>query len=153
MICARTHIGFGSPNKQDRRRRTATPLGEDEVARRRAYGWPADQNSYVPEKALAHSRRRSTAAPLRKRDWEQRFEAYAKAYPGGGATVPRRARRQAPRGMGRSLPSFSPEDKEVATRVASGTVLNALAGALPRSIGGSADLGESNNTELKGKPA
>ena len=153
IICARTHIGFGSPNRQDSSKAHGAPLGEDEVKlTKKAYGWPEDAKFLVPDDALAHTRSLAERGTAWQRDWQQRFDAYAKAFPAEAQQFRDAIAGRLPAGWEGSLPSFAPGDKELATRVASGNTANAVADALPLLVGGSADLGESNNTELKGKP-
>ena len=152
LIVARTHIGYGSPNKQDTEKAHSDPLGEEEVRlTKRAYGWPEDKSFYVPDEVLQHFREAIDRGAQWQREWEQRFGAYAAAHPDDAATFRRAIDGDAPPGWDRALPAFSPSDKPVATRAASGAVLNAIADVLPTLIGGSADLTGSNNTELKGK--
>jgi transketolase len=150
LICARTHIGYGSPHKQDSAKAHGSPLGEEEVAlTKRAYGWPEDQQFLVPEPALAHCRQALQRGAQRQQEWQARFDAYAKAYPAEAAAFTRAMAGELPQGWDLSLPSHAPDDKQIATRAASGQTLNAIAGALPLLVGGSADLSESNNTDLK----
>jgi transketolase len=152
LIVARTHIGYGSPNKQDTEKAHSEPLGEEEVRlTKRAYGWPEDKQFYVPDEALQHFRKALERGAQWQRDWTQRFDAYTGAYPHEAATLRRALSGEVPAGWDSVLPAFSPSDKAVATRAASGVVLNTLSDALPTLIGGSADLTGSNNTELKGK--
>jgi transketolase len=152
IIVARTHIGFGSPNKQDSSKAHGSPLGEDEVrATKRNYGWPEDASFLVPEEALAHYRLARDRGATWQQEWAARFDAYARAHPEDAARFRDAMSGRLPAGWERALPSFTSADKPVATRVASGTVLNAIADALPLLVGGSADLSESNNTDLKGK--
>ncbi len=152
MIIARTHIGFGSPNKHDSSKAHGSPLGVEEVAlTKRAYGWPEDKPFYVPDEALAHCRKALDRGAQQQGAWQAGFDAYAKAHPAEARQFTRAMAGELPDGWDASLPAFTPDDKAVASRVASGTTLNAIADALPLLIGGSADLSESNNTELKGK--
>ncbi len=152
LIVARTHIGYGSPNKQDSSKAHGSPLGEEEVTlTKRAYGWPEDKQFYVPDEALAHFRQALARGAERQRDWQARFDAYAQAFPAEAAQFRSAMAGELPAGWEASLPSWTPADKPIATRVASGQSLNALAAALPLMVGGSADLGESNNTEMKGQ--
>ncbi len=154
LIVARTHIGFGSPNKQDTSKSHGAALGEDEVRlTKEAYGWPPDKQFYVPDEALAHCREAIDRGGEEQKTWQKRFDAYAVAYPAEAAKLREALAGRLPSGWDAALPSYSPDDKAVATRVASGNVINALADALPLMIGGAADLSESNNTEIKGKPA
>ncbi len=152
IIVARTHIGFGSPNKHDSSKAHGSPLGAEEVAlTKAAYGWPQDKAFYVPDEALAHCRKALDRGSKLQSEWQARFDAYARAYAAGARQFTEAMAGKLPDGWDASLPAFTPDDKPVASRVASGATLNAIAGALPLLIGGSADLSESNNTDLKGK--
>ncbi len=152
IIIARTHIGYGSPNKQDSSKAHGSPLGEEEVRlTKQAYGWPEDKQFYVPEQALAHFREALTRGGEQQRAWESRFAAYAAKYPAQAAAFRRAMAGELPDGWETALPSYGTGDKQLATRAASGQVLNALSGALPLLVGGSADLSESNNTDMGGK--
>jgi transketolase len=153
MIVARTHIGYGSPNKQDTSKAHGSPLGEKEIVlTKRAYGWPEDKQFYVPAEALAHFRKALDQGAAAQRDWQRRFDAYAVAHPAEAASLRDALAGRLPDGWDAGLPTYSPEDKPLATRAASGAALNAIADKIPWLIGGSADLMESNNTEMKGKP-
>lgn len=151
IVIARTVIGYGSPNKAGSSKAHGSPLGEDEVRlAKQAYGWPEDKNFYVPEEALAHCRQALDRGAASQREWQQRFDAYAAAHAGDAAQFRAAMGGARPAAWDRALPSFTPDDKPMATRAASGAVLNAIAAGLPLMIGGSADLSESNNTDLKG---
>jgi len=152
LIVARTHIGYGSPNKQDSSKAHGSPLGEEEVKlTKRAYGWPEDKQFYVPDEALAHVREALTRGARQQGDWQARFDAYAQAFPVESEQFRRAMAGELPAGWDAALPAWTLDDKPIATRVASGQSLNAIATTLPLLIGGSADLGESNNTEMKGQ--
>jgi transketolase len=151
IIVARTHIGYGS-QKQDTAKAHSDPLGEEDVRlTKRNYGWPEDKTFYVPDEALTHFREALDRGADRQREWQQELDAYAGAYPAEGALFRQLMSGNPPAGWDDALPSFTPDDKPLATRAASGQVLNAIADRLPTLIGGSADLTTSNNTELKGK--
>jgi transketolase len=151
LIVAHTHIGYGSPNKQDTNKAHGTPLGEYEVKlAKRAYGWPEDKTFYVPDEALAHFREALPRGAAARQDWQARFDLYAKASPADAAAFRRAIADELPAGWDADLPSYTSADKPLATRAASGAALNALAPRLPVLLGGSADLGESNNTEMHG---
>lgn len=151
LIVAHTHIGFGSPNKHDSSKAHGSPLGEEEVRlTKRAYGWPEDAQFLVPDEALAHMRKARARGHEAQAGWEKRFEAYARAFPADAARFRDAITRKLPRDWDASLPSWTPDDKPIATRVASGSVLNAICDVLPTLIGGAADLSESNNTDMKG---
>jgi transketolase len=154
LIIARTHIGYGSPNKVDSSKAHGTALGEEEVKlTKRAYGWPEDTQFYVPDGALAHFREAIDRGSAQQRDWETRFERYAAEHPDLAAEFRQAVAQRLPDGWDASLPEWSPDDKPLATRAASGAALNAIAARVPLMFGGSADLAESNNTPIKDSPA
>jgi transketolase len=149
IIVAHTHIGYGSPNKQDTSKAHGSPLGADEVAlAKRAYGWPDDKLFYLPDEALGHFRLARERGAERQRAWDEQMAAYAHAYPRDAHDLRRAFAGELPDGWDAALPSFTPDDKPIATRAASGKAINAIAERVPLLVGGSADLGESNNTEM-----
>ena len=151
LIICRTHIGYGSPNKQDTASVHGAPLGEEEVRlTKEALGWPPDARFLVPPEALAVFRRALDEGREAQARWEAMFERYAREYPKEAALLRRLWAGELPEGWEEAIPTFSPADGPLATRKASGVVLNALADALPTLIGGSADLAPSNATLLKG---
>jgi transketolase len=153
IIVARTHIGYGSPNKQDSSAAHGSPLGADEVKlTKKNYGWPEDAQFYIPEEALAHFREALGRGAAWQRAWNERLDAYAREFPEEAALLRRAIAGELPAGWERALPSFAASEKPVATRVASNSVLNAIADDLPLLVGGSADLAESNGTLMKDKP-
>jgi len=146
LVMIRSKIACGSPNKEGCEEAHGAPLGEEEARLTRLnLGWPADAEFYVPEDVLAHTREALNRGRELERLWWDRFEAYAEAHPELAAEWKRVMERKLPEGWERNLPSFKP-GKSVATRAASGKVLEALAPVIPELIGGSADLGPSNNT-------
>ena len=150
LVVVRTHIGWGSPKKQDTADAHGAPLGADEVkATKQNLGWPSLEPFYVPEDALEHWRRAKPRGEQLEREWTARWEAYRAANSGLAAELERRIAGTLPNGWDAALPAFSPKDAQ-ATRAASGKVLNAIGAKLPELIGGSADLTGSNNTEMKG---
>jgi transketolase len=152
LIAVRTHIGYGSPAKQDSPEAHGAPLGEEEVKRtKQQLGWPSLEPFTVPEEALAFFRQAQERGPRWQQAWETSFEAFGLEFPGLAQEWQDALAGKLPEGWDSELPSFD-AGTSVATRVASGKVLNALASKLPYLIGGSADLGPSNNTELKGSP-
>jgi len=153
LIIVRTHIAWGSPNKQDTADAHGAPLGVDEVkATKQNLGWPSLEPFYVPDEALAQWRRAKTRGAQLEADWRKKWDAYRSAHPDLAAELERRIAGRLPAGWDAALPVFGPKDAQ-ATRAASGKVLNALAATLPELIGGSADLTGSNNTEIKGGDA
>lgn len=151
LVITRTHIGFGSPNKQDSAKAHGEPLGVAEVAlAKHAYGWTYPEPFTVPAEALTHWREQCARGALLHDEWRKRVIAYAKAHPAQAKEFGRRIQGDLPAGWQRSLPVFTPENGHVASRAASGTVLNALAPVVPELMGGSADLSGSNLTIIKG---
>ncbi len=155
LIACRTHIGYGLPHKQDTPKAHGEPPGEEELAAaKQALGWPTTEKFYLPEEVLAHFRRARSRGADWQADWEARFAAYRQAFPELAAEFERRQAGQLPPGWEAALPRFSPEKTPaLATRAASGQVLNAIAAALPELMGGSADLAPSNKTWLNGYAA
>ncbi len=150
LIVCRTHLAYGSPGKQDDPSAHGAPLGEEEVRRtKEALGWPPDAHFWIPPEALAVFRRAVEAGREAQARWERMFERYAREHPREAALLRRLWSGELPEGWEEALPSFSPADGPMATRKASGAVLNALADVLPTLIGGSADLAPSNVTLLK----
>ena len=150
LICVKTHIGHGSPNKQDSHEAHGAPLGEEEVRlTKKNLGWPEQPAFYVPEEALNFYRKSVARGAQWEKAWNERFAAYQKAHPELAKAWTQAMSGDLPAGWEASLPNF-PADKPLATRAASGNVLNAIAKAIPALIGGSADLAPSNNTNLKG---
>ena len=151
LIIVNSHIGYGSPHKQDTNAAHGEPLGEDEVKLvKKFYGWPQDDHFLVPDGVIEHFR---DGIGRRGRDlnskWNDLFEKYGKQFPDLADQINRMQRRELPDGWDKNLPSFPPDAKGVATRDSSGKVLNALAQNIPWLIGGSADLATSNKTTLK----
>ena len=151
LIVCHTHIGYGSPNKQDTASSHGSPLGEEEVRlTKEALGWPPDAHFLIPEEALAVFRQAVERGQQSEVQWRETFERYRAVYPEEGALLETLWAGELPKGWVDALPAFSIQDGPLATRKASGVVLNALASTLPTLIGGSADLAPSNNTLLKG---
>jgi transketolase len=151
LIKVRTHIAYGSPNKQDSAEAHGAPLGEEEVKlTKQNLGWPVEPAFHIPEEALAHFRRAIAQGERAEAEWQKRLAAYRQAFPQLAAEWDRYVRRELPEGWATRIPTFQPSDGPMATRQASGKVLNAIAPALPLLLGGSADLAPSNNTYLKG---
>jgi transketolase len=150
LIIVRTHIAWGSPNKQDTAEAHGAPLGAEEVkATKQNLGWPSLEPFYVPEEALEQWRRAQGRGERLEGEWKKKWDAYRAAHPDLAAELERRLAGKLPAGWDAGLPVFGPKDAQ-ATRAASGKVLNAIAAKVPELIGGSADLTGSNNTEIKG---
>jgi transketolase len=151
FIDVRTHIGYGSPHKHDTSAAHGEPLGEEEVRLTKEHlGWPVEPSFYVPSEALEHFREFAHRGASRQKEWESQFRAYAAEYPDLAAEFQRVTQRQLPEGWDRDLPAFGSEDGSLATRTASGRVLNALATHLPELLGGDADLAPSTHTLIEG---
>jgi transketolase len=152
LIAVRTHIGYGSPHKQDKASAHGEPLGADEVRlAKEALGWPVEPLFHVPDEVLARFRERAARGSVQREEWHGRFEAYRGEFPEQGAEFARRQRGHLPEGWDSAVPSF--EAGYVATREAGGVVLNALAERIPELMGGSADLAPSTKTWIDGSPA
>jgi transketolase len=150
LILVRTHIGFGSP-EQDSFKAHGSPLGADDVRRTKyALGWPLDPPFLVPEAALAHFRQALELGEQAEADWNSRMQGYAQAFPDLYAELQGRLHGDLPAGWDAEIPSFPADEKGMATRVAGGRVMNALATRLPALFGGSADLDPSTHTALVG---
>jgi transketolase len=153
LIACRTHIAYGSPNKQDTAAAHGAPLGEEEVRlTKENLGWPSDAQFYIPEEVLARYREAIPRGQAREAEWQNLFDRYAVEYPDLAELWHQVWSGELPAGWDQALPEFDPSDGPMATRSASGKVLNAVAPVLPTLIGGSADLTPSNNTELKSYP-
>ncbi|MGD0484039.1 MAG: transketolase [Gemmatimonadales bacterium] len=151
LVIVRTHIGFGSPHKQDTADAHGSPLGKDEVAlTKRAYGWPEDATFLVPPAARAHAGACVARGAALVGAWARRVAAYEAAHPDAAAEWRAALAGELPAGWEAALPAFTEQDAPQATRAASGKVLNALAPVVKTLIGGSADLAPSTNTLLKG---
>jgi transketolase len=150
MIKVTTTIGYGSPNKANTAGVHGAALGGDEVtATRENLGWQYEPFE-LPADALSHMRKAVDRGADYETDWNKLLETYKAKYPQEAAEFERMLAGKLPANWEKSLPTFKPEDKAVATRKLSEGCLNALAPVLPELIGGSADLTHSNYTELKG---
>jgi transketolase len=146
LLACKTHIGFGSPNRQDSNKAHGEPLGADEVRLTKAkFGWPPDESFFVPEEAREFMQQSAAASAAQQSEWEETFSAYGKTYPELGAAFNSALRGDLPDDWDSGLPNFT-RAKPIATRAASGAVLDAIAPKLPTLLGGSADLTPSNNT-------
>ena len=153
LVIVRTHIGFGSPHKQDTAEAHGAPLGKAEVAlAKRAYGWPEDAHFLVPDAARAHAGACVARGAALQEAWRERVAAYDAAHPDAAAAWRAALAGELPEGWERALPNFDGASPE-ATRAASGKVLNALAPVVTTLVGGSADLAPSTITLLTGEGA
>ena len=150
LIICRTHIGYGSPNKRDTAEAHGSPLGEKEIElTKQNLGYPSLEPFYVDPDALAHWRRAGERAAALRKGWDHRRMGFAKAHPEDSAELDRRLAGTLPDGWEAAIPVFTAKDGNVASRAASGVVLNAIAGKIPELVGGSADLASSTNTIIK----
>ena len=153
MIVTRTHIGFGSPNRQDTAKAHGEPLGKDEIAlTKKAYGWDYPEPFTVPPEVATHMGAARARGAALHAEWATRFDAYRSAHGGDAAELERRWSGALPAGWEAKVPSFTPETGAIASRNASSIVLNAVATTIPELIGGSADLAGSNLTMIKDAP-
>ena len=151
LILVRTHIGYGSPNKHDSYEAHGSPLGVDEVRlTKRNLGWPEEPAFLVPDAALAHFREGVARGAATEATHAQLLHAYAAAWPDLARELAQRTNAELPDDWDTDIPVFPPDAKGMATRAASGKVMNALAPRLPALTGGSADLDPSTFTALKG---
>lgn len=151
LIIVRSHIGFGSPNKQDTAGVHGSPLGEEEVIlTKRAYGWPEDSSFLVPDEVRQHMAEAVTRGAAAEADWKTRFGGYRADHPDLADQLAASLDGLLPADWDQDLPSFPPANGSMATRKASGLALNAIAARVPWLVGGSADLAPSNNTLIKG---
>src|SRR5712691_2024483 len=150
LIIVDSHIGFGSPTKQDTHGAHGEPLGEEEIRlTKRFYGWPEDAKFLVPDEVHAHFAAGIGARGAKLRgEWMARFEAYKARYPAEADALYRMQHRQLPEGWDKGLPVFPADAKGMAGRDASAKVLNAVAQNIPWLIGGSADLTPSTKTRM-----
>ncbi|HXA04568.1 MAG TPA: transketolase [Bryobacteraceae bacterium] len=151
LLLIRTHIGYGSPHKQDNFSAHGDPLGEDELqATKKALGWPTMDKFYLPQDAVDYFRQAIPRGAQVEDEWVKKFAAYKKAFPAEAAEFERVVSGALSENWSADLPKWKPTDKPMATRAAGGEVLNALAQRIPNIIGGSADLNPSTRTALKG---
>ena len=150
LIVVDSHIGYGSPHKQDSYEAHGEPLGEAEVKLAKAnYEWPVDAKFLVPDGVYQHFQDGVGARGSNdSKAWNTLFAEYSKKYPELAARVRKMQKRELPDGWDKNLPVFPADPKGMATRESSGKVLNALAQNIPWMVGGSADLAKSNKTNL-----
>jgi transketolase len=151
LIILDTHIGYGSPHRQDTAAAHGEPLGAEEVKlTKRAYGWPEDAQFLVPDGVREHFAAGIGARGAQaRREWNELFGKYRTQNPSLAAEIDQMQKRLLPDGWDRNLPTFPADAKGIAGRDASGQVLNVLAQNVPWLMGGSGDLGPSNKTTLK----
>jgi transketolase len=151
LILARTHIGYGSPHKQDNFTAHGDPLGEEELlATKKALGWPSTEKFYLPQDSVDFFRQAVPHGAQMEDEWRKKFSAYKQAFPKEAAEFESIVSDKLPENWDVDLPKWKPTDKPIATRAAAGEAMNALAKHIPNLIGGSADLNPSTRTALKG---
>jgi transketolase len=154
MIVVRSHIGYGSPNKHDTAEAHGSALGVEEIKlTKQALGYPSQEPFYVAPEALRYWREAAKRRAKTEDEWKKVYEAYKAANPALEKELQRRLRGELPEGWEEALPTFTAKDGNVASRAASGVVINAIARKIPELIGGSADLASSTNTIIKGEPS
>jgi transketolase len=154
IIMCRTTIGFGAPNRQGTSKAHGEPLGDEELdAAKDNLGWPKEPRFYIPDDVLEFYRKAVDRGRELEYEWRTRFDGYKRIHPALGAELQRRLDGELPIDWASALPVFPADAKGMATRAASGKVINALASKLPELIGGSADLAPSNNTKINDAPA
>ena len=150
MIVVRTVIGYGSPNRAGTAKAHGEALGKEEIAlTKKALGWEWAEPFHVPAEALAQWRKARERGAMLRGEWQARAEGFRAAHPDLARELDRRLRGELPEGWESAIPEFDEKSGAVASRAASGAVLNAIARKVPELIGGSADLAPSNNTALK----
>jgi transketolase len=151
LILVRTHIGYGSPNKHDSFEAHGSPLGDEEVRlTKQNLGWPVEPPFLIPDAALSHFREAVTRGARDEAASDERMKAHARAFPELAEELRRALSDDLPPDWDRDVPVFPADAKGMATRVASGKVMNAMASRLSALVGGSADLDPSTHTALKG---
>jgi len=152
LIAVRTHIGYGSPNKQDAAVAHGEPLGPEEInLTKKNLGWPLEPLFFIPDEALKHFRQAVEKGKDVEKQWQARFSSYKTAYPKLANEWHLWMNQMLPKNWDKDIPFFPADPKGMATRVASGTTLNAIAEHIHNLLGGSADLGPSNKTLIKGE--
>jgi transketolase len=149
LIEIRTHIGYGSPDKQDTASAHGEPLGVEEVKlTKENLGWPVKPDFYIPDEALTHFREALDRGKKLQGGWQVIFDGYSREYPDLAAEFKRVMEGELPLGWDNEIPVFKADDGPMATRSASGKVMNAIEPKVPELIGGSADLAPSTKTLL-----
>ena len=154
LIVVRSHIGYGSPNKIDTAEAHGSALGPEEIVlTKKALGYPSQEPFYVAPDALQYWREAGKRRAKFETDWKRTYETYKSANGALEKELQRRLSGELPAGWEEAIPTFTAKDGNVASRAASGIVINAIAKRLPELLGGSADLASSTNTIIKGEPS
>ncbi len=153
LIICRTHIGFGLPTRQDTNKAHGEPPGEEELnGARRNLGWPLEPKFFIPDDVLVDFRTALQRGAAQEEEWNDQIKQYTALFPEPATELMRRVSGKLPAHWNKDVPVFPADPKGLATRAASGKVLNAIASKLPELIGGSADLAPSNNSWIQGSP-
>jgi transketolase len=153
LIVCRTHIGYGLPTKQDTAAAHGSPPGDEELdAAKKALDWPIEPRFYIPEEVLDFFRKAKVQGSELENNWKGLFASYRAKYPDEAAELKRRLSGNLAGNWEKEIPEFPTDPKGMATRAASGKVINALSSVIPELIGGSADLAPSNKTWIDGSP-
>src|SRR2546427_3128052 len=154
LIVVRSHIGYGSPHKHDTAEAHGSALGEDEIKlTKQALGYPSQEPFYVAPEALRYWRDAGKRRAKAQDEWNKSYADYKAANPGLEKELQRRLAGELAEGWEDAIPVFTAKDGNVASRAASGVVINAIAKKIPELMGGSADLASSTNTIIKGEPS
>jgi transketolase len=154
LIVVRSHIGYGSPNKHDTAEAHGSALGPEEVAlTKKALGYPSQEPFYVAPEALRYWREAAKRRAKFEDEWKKTYETYRAANPVLEKELQRRLSGKLPEGWEAAIPVFTAKDGNVASRAASGVVINAIGKTIPELLGGSADLASSTNTIIKSEPS
>jgi transketolase len=149
LVIVPSHIGYGSPNKQDSHKAHGSPLGDDEIRlTKEFYGWDPDKQFYVPDDALAHMRECCDRGQQLEDEWRRRYDEWKSSNPDAAKLFDSIQAGEMPEGFDNDMPRYEPDEKGMATRAASGKALNWAAEKVPHLVGGSADLASSNNTDI-----
>jgi transketolase len=149
LILVRSHIGYGAPEKQDTFEVHGAPLGAEETKRaKQRLNWPLEPSFYIPDEALSVFRESVARGDSAEQKWQEQFSAYQQKFPDLARELEGLLRGRLPEGWDAAIPEFPADPKGLATRAASGKVLNAIAPKLPVLMGGSADLNPSTYTAM-----
>jgi transketolase len=151
LVIYPSHIGYGSPNKQDSPKAHGNPLGEDEIRlTKEFYGWDPDKQFYIPDEALEHFRESCQKGQQLEDEWREKYDSWRSGNADEAKLFDAIQAGRMPEGFDSDPPRFEADEKGMATRAASGKALNHFAKTVPHLVGGSADLASSNNTDLEG---
>ena len=154
LIICRTHIGFGLPNRQDTAKAHGEPPGEEELqGAKTRLGWPLEPSFFVPDEVKTHFEKLSQRGHEKAEKWHKTTGDYELAFSEAWHELSERMNGKMDSDWVNSLPKFQTDEKGIATRAASGKVINAIAGVVPQLVGGSADLTPSNNTWINSASA